>query len=184
MRLNVITSNQGKAVEFKAAFKDLGISVSHISIPYDEIQADTLEEVVRAGVAALRAEGQSNFLIDDSGLFIDSLGGFPGVYSSYVQKTLGNAGVLKLLHGTRDRGAEFRCCVGCDVDGKTVMASGSCRGTILENASGSGGFGFDPIFTVDGVKSFAEIPMALKNSVSHRGAAIANLAGELRKMLR
>ncbi len=184
MRLNVITSNQGKAAEFKAAFKDLGIAVSHVSIPYGEIQADTLEEVVRAGLAELKSRGQKNFIIDDSGLFVDSLGGFPGVYSSYAQKTIGNAGMLRLLQDTDDRGAEFRCCIGCDLEGEAIIVSGSCRGTMLEKPSGTGGFGYDPIFSADGRRSFAEIPMTLKNSISHRGVAIANLVGALRDRVR
>lgn len=184
MRLNVITSNQGKAIEFKSAFKNLDISVSHASVPYDEIQADTLEEVVEAGVATLRAAGQENFIIDDSGLFVESLRGFPGIYSSYVQNTLGNAGLLKLLQDLKDRRAEFKCCIGCDFNGQTIIVSGSCRGTILDRIVGTGGFGYDPIFSIDGEKSFAELPVALKNSVSHRGAAIANLVSELKKLMR
>lgn len=181
MKLKVITSNLGKVKEFREALRNVDIEIEHLTMPYDEIQTSDLNDVVKTGIESLRSRGLSNFIIDDSGLFVDALGGFPGVYSAYVQKTLGNRGVLKLLENSTDRGAEFRCCIGCDIEGKTVIVNGICRGYIFHEERGGEGFGFDPIFSSDGKRSFAEMPLEEKNIVSHRGLAVKALAEELRR---
>ena len=179
MKLKVLTSNPGKVKEYQEAFGNLGIEMEHRHIPYDEIQTSELEEVVRKGMSDLRAEGLNDFIIDDSGMFVDALKGFPGVYSAYGQKTIGNDGILKLMEGVADRSAVFKCCIGCDIDGKTVIVTGECRGYILKEPRGSGGFGYDPIFSPDGRRSFAEISVEEKNTISHRGNAVKLLKNEL-----
>lgn len=179
MILKVVTSNPGKVEEFAEAFSSMGIDFEHIRIPYDEPQVSSLEEVVEAGIKELRNKGLSDFLIDDSGMFVDHLKGFPGVYSSYVQKTVGNDGVLRLMDGVPDRSAQFKCCIGCCVKGETVIVTGVCPGSILHEPRGEGGFGYDPIFSPDGERSFAEMPLSEKNGISHRGRAIGLLRKEL-----
>ncbi|MBP3386173.1 MAG: RdgB/HAM1 family non-canonical purine NTP pyrophosphatase [Candidatus Methanomethylophilaceae archaeon] len=180
MKLKVITSNPGKVAEYQKSFDGLGIEMEHLKHPYDEVQSSDLEEVVHKGMDELISAGIRNFIVDDSGLFVDSLKGFPGVWSAYAQKTIGNPGILKLMDGVQDRGAEFRCCIGCDIEGERIVVTGVCRGTITESESGHGGFGFDPIFTHDGERTFAEIPLDEKNSVSHRGNAIKLLIEEMK----
>lgn len=172
MKLKVITSNPGKVAEFQKAFADLGIEMVHDRIPYDEIQTADLEEVVRKGMEEIRSKGYTNFIIDDSGMFVDALGGFPGVYSAYVQKTVGNDGVLKLMENVENRKATFKCCIGCDVNGETIIVTGKCDGVILDEARGDGGFGYDPIFSPDGERSFAQLEASEKNKISHRGNAV------------
>jgi XTP/dITP diphosphohydrolase len=179
VRLDVITSNPGKVREFETAFGKLGIDVGRRQLAYDEIQSSELEEVVAKGMAAIRAQGVNDFIIDDSGLFIDALGGFPGVWSAYAQKTIGNTGILKLMENVADRGAEFRCCIGCGVGDEDIIVTGVCRGSITDAGRGAGGFGFDPIFTHDGVRTFAELPTDEKEQVSHRGEAIRLLVGAI-----
>jgi len=180
VRLTVITSNEGKMKEYAQALSVLGIEVVQCRIPYTEIQADTLEEVVLNGIEQLTAERDS-FIIDDSGLFIKKLNGFPGVYSAYVMKTLGNEGILKLMDGVENREANFCCCIGCKLGGKEPFTvSAACPGVILRHPIGKGGFGFDPIFSHDGTRSFAEIDTTEKNSISHRGLAIAKLVEVLK----
>ena len=76
------------------------------------------------------------------------------------------------MDGIDDRGAEFRCCIGCDIMGKRIVVTGICRGIITRSEQGDGGFGFDPVFSHDGERTFAEIPMDEKNAVSHRGNAV------------
>jgi len=183
MRLSVITSNPGKVLEYQRAFDKFGIETVHVKMPYDEIQSSDLEEVVRQGLAGLRAAGMSDFIIDDSGLFINCLGGFPGVWSAYVQKTIGNQGVLKLMGGVKDRSAEFRCCIGGCIGGMDIIVTGICAGVILEKERGAEGFGYDPIFSHDGGRSFAEIPVDEKNEISHRGSAIKLFVKELSHLL-
>lgn len=180
MRLKVITSNPGKVAEYSREFSELGMEMEHLRLPYDEVQTSDLEEVVSKGMDAIVAQGVRDFIIDDSGLFVDALKGFPGVWSAYVQKTIGNPGILRLMEGVEDRGAEFRCCIGCDIGGQRIIVTGVCRGFITDSERGDGGFGFDPIFSYDGERTFAEIPMAEKNSVSHRGNAVRLLIDEMR----
>jgi len=182
MKLKVITSNPGKVAEFQKAFADMGIEMEHLRLPYDEVQTSELEEVVEKGMAEIRAKGVRDFIIDDSGMFVNALKGFPGVYSAYGQKTIGNAGILKLMEGVEDRSAVFKCCIGCDIDGRTIIVTGTCDGYIMREARGSEGFGYDPIFSPDGKRTFAEIGIEEKNTMSHRGNAIKLLRDALAKV--
>ena len=180
MKLKVITSNPGKVAEYERSLSQFGLEMEHLKLPYDEVQTADLEEVVSKGMDEIVSKGIRNFIVDDSGLFVDSLKGFPGVWSAYAQKTIGNQGILKLMDGVEDRGAEFRCCIGCDIEGQRIIVTGICRGTITHEESGDAGFGFDPIFTHDGERTFSEIPMDEKNAVSHRGNAVKLLIEVLR----
>ena len=179
MRISVITSNPGKVAEYQREFDHLGIEMIHLRVNYDEVQSFDLEEVVAKGMKEIKSRGIEDFIIDDSGLFVDSLSGFPGVWSAYVQKTIGNKGILKLMAGESDRNARFKCCIGCNINGEDIVVTGICEGSILHEEKGSGGFGFDPIFTHDGERSFAEIPIEEKNEVSHRGNAVRLLMERL-----
>jgi XTP/dITP diphosphohydrolase len=172
MILKVVTSNPGKVNEYRNALMQFGIDVEHVKIPYDEIQASELKDVVSNGMGHLKASGISDFIIDDSGLFIDPLNGFPGVYSAYVQRTIGNDGILKLMIDVKERKANFQCCIGCNINGKDIIVTGRCDGIILKREVGTEGFGYDPIFSHDGKRSLAELPMTEKNDVSHRGNAV------------
>lgn len=181
MKLKVITSNPGKVAEYQRELSEYGIEMEHLRLPYDEVQTSDLEEVVDKGMDEIISKGVRDFIVDDSGLFVDALKGFPGVWSAYAQKTIGNPGLLKLMSGVEDRGAEFRCCIGCDIGGKRIIVTGVCRGYITESEMGDGGFGFDPVFSHDGKRSFAQIPMDEKNAVSHRGNAVRLLIEALKE---
>lgn len=162
-----VTGNEGKARE---AREILG-NVERRSLDYTEIQSDSLEEIARRGARECYAEFGEPCFVDDSGLFVDSLGGFPGPYSSYVYATIGNRGLLQAMKGVEDRGAEFRCVVAyCDGDVHTFR--GVVRGRIATEERGDGGFGYDPVFEVDG-RTFAEMTSEEKNRVSHRKRAFS-----------
>jgi XTP/dITP diphosphohydrolase len=180
MKLKVITSNPGKVAEYQKAFDELGIEMEHLRLPYDEVQTSDLEEVVDKGMDEIVSKGVRDFIVDDTGLFIDALKGFPGVWSAYVQKTIGNKGILKLMEGVEDRGAEFRCCIGCDIGGRRIVVTGVCRGYITDSETGTDGFGFDPIFSPDGKVTFAEMSVEDKNQISHRGNAVRLLIEQLK----
>ena len=182
MILKVLTSNPGKVREYQKAFDDMGVTMEHHHIPYDEIQTSELEEVVKKGMEEIRSKGVRDFIIDDSGMFVNALKGFPGVYSAYGQKTIGNDGILKLMQGVEDRSAVFKCCIGCDINGRTIIVTGTCDGYILSEARGHEGFGYDPIFSPDGKRSFAEIGIDEKNQISHRGNAVKLLREALLKV--
>ncbi len=153
----------------------------HADRSYPEIQTDRLEKVLKFAATILDDEIKGDYLIDDSGLFIEALGGFPGVYSAYVQKRLGNAGVLKIMVGQTYRAARFETAFlvrhGLDHE----VFHGESVGAIADRERGSGGFGFDPIFLPEGSsKTFAEMSLAEKNRMSHRGRAVDALVAFLK----
>ena len=80
----IVTSNQGKMQEFKAGLEPMGFKVVQLNVDCDEIQTDTLEEVVKSCVAQVELMGYNDFILDDSGLFLNNYNGFPGVYSNYA----------------------------------------------------------------------------------------------------
>jgi len=164
-KINFITQNQGKIEELRARAEPFGVKINHVDAPYPELQADTLEEVVNYALAYCRTTFPPPFIIEDSGLFIDKLRGFPGPYSSYVHKTIGINGVLKLAEdGTP---ARFESVLGCDYYGDIMLFTGSVEGTIV-SPRGSGGFGFDPIFEYE-KRTFGEMTVDEKTACSHRG---------------
>ena len=163
-----VTSNKGKYAEAQAIFGDL----VQRDIGYAEIQADTLEEVALYGMKEVAARLQGPVMLEDAGLFVDALQGFPGVYSAYVQKTIGNAGILRLMEGQKNRSAYFKSVVAYAEPGmETVMFSGEVHGQIGFEARGKKGFGYDPIFYV-GDESLAEMDLEKKNQISHRAISM------------
>ncbi|MBX8632451.1 MAG: XTP/dITP diphosphatase [Thermoplasmata archaeon YP2-bin.285] len=174
--LTLITTNEGKYLEIIDALEGTGVSIRRIDREYPEIQADTLESVVGFGLNYLKPFVPGPFIIDDSGLFVDALGGFPGVYSSYAFRTIGNEGILTLLKGKGNRRASFRTVLGMVHEGKEHFFRGECRGYISELPKGVNGFGFDPIFVPEGREmTFAEMSVQMKNDISHRGMALRRL---------
>ena len=115
-------------------------------------------------------------IVEDDGLFIDSLDGFPGPYSSFVFRTIGNDGILKLLTGSTNRSAYF-CSLIAFYNGITLSISeGRVDGRISERVTDGGGWGYDPIFVPDGTDlTFAELKKS-KNEYSHRRRALENFA--------
>jgi XTP/dITP diphosphohydrolase len=177
-----VTSNDAKFREVSRALKERGIEVEQLRVTYPEVQADTLKEVVLWALEWLKPHYGDDLLVDDSGLFIRSLRGFPGVYSSYVYRTIGCRGVLKLLRDEVDRQAAFEACFGLLRGQEALIFEGRCRGAIAREERGSGGFGFDPIFIPEGYsRTFAEMSLEEKNAVSHRGRAVEELARFLKE---
>ena len=162
-----------------------GYELEHIKTAYPEIQAESLEITIIPGLEWAMSRYDRPIMIDDSGLFIDALKGFPGVYSSYVFKTLGNDGILGLMEGKELRSARFECCIGFKMPGKDpFIAKGVARGSIATKESGTGGFGYDPIFIPEGdSRTYAEIAVNEKNRISHRGKAIGIFLKELPGLL-
>ncbi|MBI5001520.1 MAG: XTP/dITP diphosphatase [Euryarchaeota archaeon] len=177
MRIQFATSNKGKAFEVAALLAPLGHEVVQLHEPYPEPQADTLQEVVASGLEWLAGKVEGTVMIDDSGLFIDALKGFPGVFSAHAYKTIGCDGILRLMEGAEERRARFECCAGLMIEGKCWLFTGESEGEITGESRGKGGFGFDPIFLPSGMsQTFAELPVDVKNRVSHRGRAFSALA--------
>ncbi|HEC95047.1 MAG TPA: XTP/dITP diphosphatase, partial [Thermoplasmatales archaeon] len=154
--------------------KSLGVKLQQYKEGYPEIQADTLEEVAFFAVKYLETRFSSPFFLEDAGLFIDALNGFPGVYSAYVFRSIGCEGILKLLEGIDERTAFFKSVIAYKEPGdKPLFFQGVCRGTIAYEKRGNHGFGYDPIFIPEGsIETFGEMEVEVKNSYSHRGRSL------------
>ena len=189
MEIFFATSNSHKVSEAAAILGPLGHRVQPLLLngrPLElvEPQAEGIEEVARSKLEqAVEATSgmlgsQTAILVEDSGLFVDSLGGFPGPFSSYVESTIGLQGILSLMEGVESRGAEYRAVAVLGFEGGTLRSSGLCRGVISTTASGSNGFGYDPIFVPeegDG-RTCGELSPHEKSQVSHRARALKGLS--------
>lgn len=150
-----ITSNEGKFREVREMASKYGIEIEWLKMEYIEPQGSSLEEIARLSAEMLAEKVEGEFVIEDSGLFVEALKGFPGPYSSYVFKTIGNEGILKLMEGVENRKAYFMAVVAY-FDGKEVRTfTGKVEGEISREMRGTQGFGYDPIFLY-GNKTFAE----------------------------
>ncbi len=176
--IRFVTGNPGKLREVQEHLAPHGWVVVQADARYPEIQANSLEEVAAAGAQHLLEQGlEPPFLLEDAGLFVTALRGFPGVYSRHAQDTIGNAGILQLMLPVEEelRTAAFEACLTYVDEDRTIHHfTGRCVGRIVSNARGAGGFGFDPIFAPHGsALTFAEMDGAAKSAVSHRGKAVA-----------
>jgi len=200
--LRYVTTNPGKVRE---ATEYLGSDVAQLDFDYTEIQSPELGPIAARGAREAYRHAGEPVLVDDAGLFIDALDGFPGPYSSYVEETVGIERVQELAAAETDHRAAFRCtltyCDGegfdaspdpVDRDDRTVAAATGPDGDdessglpvkLFEGVvrgrivepRGDGGFGYDPIFEHNG-KTMAEMGTEEKNGVSHRGRALAKFA--------
>ncbi len=191
MIIHIGTSNQGKFREMSRMLESLGHSAVKEDLPYPEIQAETLREVVQFAIQWLLENDERSwmndpdhgFLIDDSGIFIKALKDFPGVYSKFVYYTLGNPGILHLLGDTDHRDATFRTVLLFYRNGASHYFEGIASGTIADSQRGTQGFGYDPIFIPNGgERTFAEMDTDEKNSFSHRGKAVEQFLDYLKSV--
>lgn len=167
-----VTTNRSKFLEASMLLRKFGIEIAQRAVHYPEIQAETLKEVVSFAVDFIDLD---TFIIEDSGLFIHALRGFPGVYSNYVFKTIGLKGILSLMP-EEPRDAHFESCL-LFYDGTPRVFIGSVSGRIAREIRGDYGFGYDPIFIPDGwSRTFGEVTAEVKNQVSHRSHAFLNFA--------
>ncbi|RLI51245.1 non-canonical purine NTP pyrophosphatase, RdgB/HAM1 family [Candidatus Bathyarchaeota archaeon] len=165
------TGNIHKIKEVQHFLRDYPIEIKGVALKGKEIQGETVEEIAEFSVLQASKKIGKPIFTEDTGLFIKLLGGFPGPFSSYVYKTIGITGVLKLLESVKDRSAEFRSAIAfCAPDIDTVCFLGTSSGKILIKEQGIHGFGFDPIFEPDDGKNktFAEMEIEEKNRIAHR----------------
>ncbi|NHW24086.1 MAG: XTP/dITP diphosphatase [Archaeoglobales archaeon] len=171
--MKFVTSNEGKFREAKAIAENFSIQIEWIKMEYEEPQGFNLEEIATKSAEKLVDKIKGPFFIEDSGLFIESLNGFPGPYSSYVFKTIGNRGILKLMEGISNRRAYFKSVIAYFDGSRITLFDGVVEGRISYEIRGNKGFGFDPIFLY-GDRTFAEMGEE-KNNVSHRRRALEKL---------
>ena len=185
MKLLIATGNQGKLKEIRRLLEGAPIEIVGLD------QLTNPPEVVEDGAtftanARKKAQEMASFsgyltLADDSGLVVDALNGAPGVYSARYageqgDDTANNNKLLANMATIADerRRAAFHCVVALAwPDGRCETYDGQVSGLIMREARGDGGFGYDPLFIVPEYgKTMAELPLEIKNRISHRGTAL------------
>jgi len=181
-KLVFVTSNPDKVVEAQRILGGHGISFKHLSLRYPEIQDSSLRKIASTSARNIYNKLQRPLFIEDSGLFVKALRGFPGPYSSYVQETIGNPGILKLMDGIQERSSRFESVVAyVESVGRTHLFIGAVDGTISTEIRGLR-WGFDPIFIPHGTnQTYAEMGVEAKQKVSHRGIALEKFATRIMK---
>ena len=191
-RLVLASGNEGKLREFRRLLAPLGIEVlaqSELGIAEADEPHATFVENALAKARHASAAAQLPALADDSGLCVDALGGAPGVQSARYageprSDARNNAKLIAALEGVADRRAHYACVLALvrhAGDPEPIIAQGDWHGTIVDAPRGTGGFGYDPHFLdpATGLTG-AELPLARKNALSHRGKAMRALMARLR----
>jgi XTP/dITP diphosphohydrolase len=191
VKLCFATNNKHKLEEVTAAVGDLFqiISPSQLSV-FEEFPEtrDTLEGNALQKAEYLYTKTGVACFADDSGLEVNALNGQPGVYSARYAGLHKNdadniALLLKNLKGIADRTARFRTVIALVGFGNPILFDGVVHGRIISELRGSGGFGYDPVFVPDSFdQTFAEMPLSVKNTISHRAEAVRALVIHLRQI--
>jgi len=167
------SSNIHKYEEAKKILSEFGINLEFFQTDLMEIQDDSLSEIALKKVLHAYDKCKKPVIVEDDGLFINSLSGFPGPFSAYVFKTIGNNGILKLIGSNRT--AQFRAVIAfCDSNKEPVFFESNVFGEISKNLQGNG-WGYDPIFVPENQnKTYAEL--SEKNNLSHRYESLKKFA--------
>lgn len=175
-----VSNNVHKFHEMRSVLGECKIATALLRVKSPEIQDDDIKNIAK--ISAMRGAKKCNLpiIVEDAGLFIEALSGFPGPYSSYVYHALGIRGILKLMEDVDKRNAYFRSVVAfCDLEEDLLKCfHGKIEGSITREERGSSGFGFDPLFMPLNCrgKTFAEMSMKEKNNNSHRAEAFQKFA--------
>jgi len=171
------TGNFNKFNETRMILKEYGFASAMLNVKTVEIQNDSLAEIAKKSAVEAFRLCHLPLIVEDAGLFVQALKGFPGPYAAYVYKTISNPGMLKLMKKVENRKATFRSVIAY-YDGKSepVCFEGEVDGDIALGerwGNGKAGFGFDPIFLPRGKsETFAEIAIEEKNTLSHRAKSV------------
>jgi XTP/dITP diphosphohydrolase len=172
VKITMVTSNSGKAAEVAAFFEGL-LEVDHVDLEIPEHRSNDIAEIAREKVRYAYNKLNTPLIVDDTGFFIDVLGGFPGPYAAYVQNSIGNAGILKLMKDVPDRNARFTTGIAYADERGVEVFTGTLEGKIALCPRGNNGFGYDPIFEI-GKKTLAEYSIEKKGRISHRSRALSS----------
>jgi len=182
MRKQVVyfaTGNSGKFMEVTEILRDYPLMVERMNAKGREIQSDSVEEIAEDSANNVASRTNLPVFVEDTGLFICHLHGFPGPYAAYVHRTIGLQGILTFMEGALTREAYFRSAVAFSSPGRGAMTFiGEVTGRIATSIRGSGGFGYDPIFEPNegGGRTFGEMSLSEKNRLSHRALAMKKFA--------
>ena len=170
-KLFFASSNENKFQEAERILSDLGVQINFYKTILEEIQSNDLNDIAEKKAINAYDLIQKPVVIEDDGLFINSLNGFPGPYSSYAYDTIGNKGIMNLLEKSQVRDANFVSIIAyCDNDYGVKLFESSIPGKI-SSVIEKGGWGYDPIFIPDGEsKTYANV--SDKDKFSHRSASL------------
>jgi len=173
-QLVFVTSNVGKLREAEAV---LGTPLEHHALDLDELQSLDLEKVVRHKAAAAFERLGRPVLVEDTGLELAALGGFPGPLVKFLLASVGPEGISRIARCFSDDGATARCVACARDESRTVLGTGVVRGRIAAAPRGSLGFGWDSVFMPDAGdgRTYAEMDETDKNAISHRRLAFSDL---------
>jgi len=177
-----VTNNVNKFKEASRVFAEYKIAVGMLRIKALEIQSESLEEIAKTSVIEAFKKCNLPVIVEDAGLFIEALNGFPGPYAAYVYKTIGNNGLLKIMEDIESREAKFQSVIAYYSSElkSPICFKGEAIGEITKEERKKEpeyGFGFDPIFKPkNSTKTFAEMTIIEKNKHSHRAKALRNFA--------
>ncbi|MFX0188308.1 MAG: RdgB/HAM1 family non-canonical purine NTP pyrophosphatase [Candidatus Hodarchaeota archaeon] len=185
--LYFVTRNKHKFDEISRKFQNENVkfALQQLELETIEIQANTIKDIALFKLNSVKEKINSSFFIEDAGFFVDKpLNGFPGVFSSYVFKTLGNEGILRLIDDFKKSKAHFSAVIALFFKpaNEIYVFEGHVEGRVSDKIRGKGGFGFDPIFIPDIIpnKTFSELKTEEKNEISHRGQALKKLISFLK----
>jgi XTP/dITP diphosphohydrolase len=166
-----VSSNTHKFTEAERILSNLGLEINLFKTTLEEIQSNSLSEIAKRKALDAYSKVQKPVIIEDDGLFIDSLDGFPGPYSSYAYDTIGNKGIIRLLENSESRNAKFVAIIAyCNGVDDVQLFESSIPGKISLSIE-KGGWGYDPIFIPDGEsKTYANV--SDKDKFSHRSASL------------
>jgi XTP/dITP diphosphohydrolase len=170
VKITIVTSNANKAAEVAAFFQGT-VEVGHIPLDIPENRSEDVGEIARGKAEYAYGQLKTPLIVDDTGLSIEALNGFPGPYAAYVQHAIGNAGILRLMEGKEERAAQFMTAIAYADENGIRIFKGFLDGRISSSPQGDAGFGYDPIFEIGG-KTLAEISMEEKSRISHRARAL------------
>jgi XTP/dITP diphosphohydrolase len=176
------TNNVNKFNEARRVLSGYNMAVGMLRVKSLEIQSESLEQIAAASVIDAFEKCRLPIIVEDAGLFVDALNGFPGPYSAYAYRTIGNQGLLKLMQSVKTRKARFESVIAyLSGDMKSPKCfKGQVQGEILaeeRKGDGNSGFGFDPVFKpIRTGKTFAEMSVLEKNKFSHRAEAFRAFA--------
>ncbi|HEX3130078.1 MAG TPA: non-canonical purine NTP pyrophosphatase [Thermoanaerobaculia bacterium] len=173
----LVTANRGKIAEARLA---LGIEVEAVEVDLPEIQSlDLLEILERKAEAAWQALRRP-LVVEDAGLGLLALNGFPGPLVKWMLFAVGAEGLARTAHALGDARAVARCGLFYKDADRTVLADGITTGTLVLPGRGEHGFGWDPVFLPNGeTRTFAELTGKEKDAVSHRGKAWREMRAKL-----
>lgn len=150
-KITYVTGNWAKILSAKQILEPLGIEVDNVKMETTEIQADTVEEVAMHSAKEASDKLKCTVLKNDTGLYVDALGGFPGPYTHYVDDKLGEDGLLKLLKGEKNRKACFiEAFAYCEYGKDPIVFKSITEGVIAKEKSGTYGWSWDFIFIPKG----------------------------------